>query len=320
MPRALPDPPIGTRFTQLVVTGPVIPGNRTTGGRTVPCSCDCGRETIVPVASLYRGNTKRCRWHRQLPVPEVGERFGRLRVVSQDVIRTSQGRAVPCICDCGTAPVVLIKSLRNEGTRSCGCLQPDRAREVQAAVAPGLAEWRREFQRTQLAQSPDRLAWAQSAENRERLLAANTTHDLTHHPYFSNYHAMMGRCYLPKNRGYHNYGGRGIQVCDEWRGHPEVYIAYIEQVLGPRPEGRICSNGRHEYSIDRIDNDGDYEPGNVRWADFAEQSRNRVRRAEVRGEVLVAETVRRIEDQLLTLVQIEQIHHAVLDTPLKSVG
>jgi hypothetical protein len=77
---------------------------------------------------------------------------------------------------------------------------------------------------------------------------------------------IKNRCYNPKAHNYKYYGGRGIGVAPEWRHDPEAFCSYIEQTLGPRPPGK---------SIDRIDNDGDYRPGNVRWATHSEQMANR---------------------------------------------
>jgi hypothetical protein len=74
---------------------------------------------------------------------------------------------------------------------------------------------------------------------------------------------MIDRCYNPNNVSWAYYGGRGIRVCDEWR---HSVAAFIRDV-GPRPS--------MEHSIDRIDNDGNYEPGNVRWATRKQQGRNR---------------------------------------------
>jgi hypothetical protein len=73
---------------------------------------------------------------------------------------------------------------------------------------------------------------------------------------------MMRRCFDPKNHAYENYGGRGITVCERWKNDVSAFIAD----MGPRPSPK--------HSIDRKDNDGNYEPGNCRWATAREQRRN----------------------------------------------
>lgn len=72
---------------------------------------------------------------------------------------------------------------------------------------------------------------------------------------------MKRRCDNPKNISYANYGGRGITVCPEWRDNFEAFL----RDMGPRPAG---------HSLDRIDNDKPYEPGNVRWATRGTQANN----------------------------------------------
>ena len=74
---------------------------------------------------------------------------------------------------------------------------------------------------------------------------------------------MKDRCGNPKNKHYADYGGRGITVCKRWR---EDYAAFLSHI-GRKPSP--------DHSIDRIDNDGNYEPDNVRWATPMEQSGNK---------------------------------------------
>jgi hypothetical protein len=99
---------------------------------------------------------------------------------------------------------------------------------------------------------------------------SSVTHGLRSHPLYGTWHNMMQRCHYVAGRGYGSYGGRGITVCAEWHDVRE-FVTWIELNIGPRPAG---------LSLDRIDNDGSYEPGNVRWADaFTQRANQRPRLA-----------------------------------------
>jgi len=77
---------------------------------------------------------------------------------------------------------------------------------------------------------------------------------------------MRQRCGNPANGAWANYGGRGIRVCERWRASFEAFIGD----MGMKPVG-----GGVRLSLDRVDNDGNYEPGNCRWATCGEQMSNR---------------------------------------------
>lgn len=95
-------------------------------------------------------------------------------------------------------------------------------------------------------------------------------------PEIQAWRGMLNRCYRTKTRNYHRYGGRGIAVCERWRNSFEAFVAD----MGRRPSPL--------HSLDRINNDGNYEPGNVRWATMQQQQRNRStgRIVEIDGERL----------------------------------
>lgn len=88
------------------------------------------------------------------------------------------------------------------------------------------------------------------------------THGLSDLPEHAVWEGVLARCNNHNSASYHNYGGRGIEVCDRWYSFQSFY-----EDMGPRPSP--------QHSIDRINNDGNYEPGNCRWSTWSEQGRNR---------------------------------------------
>lgn len=91
--------------------------------------------------------------------------------------------------------------------------------------------------------------------------ASSFKHGWAGTPTYNTWSSMHSRCKDPRNASYGRYGGRGITVCDHWSNF-ENFLAD----MGKRPEG---------LTLDRIDGDGNYEPGNCRWATLKEQAANR---------------------------------------------
>lgn len=129
-----------------------------------------------------------------------------------------------CVCDCGKKSIVTTSNLVNNHTKSCGCFGRKNA-----------------ILRTKI---------------------VNTTHGKTKTKEYRAWVAMRVRCYKNNSHQYHNYGERGIKVCDKWNSSFEQFF----NDMGLAPKGT---------SIDRIDVNGDYEPGNCRWATIKEQNRNK---------------------------------------------
>lgn len=89
---------------------------------------------------------------------------------------------------------------------------------------------------------------------------------------YQPWRAMISRCTYQQNLRYKDYGGRGVTVCPRWL---TSFASFLED-MGPRPVGKTSTGKRNEFSLDRFpDVNGNYEPGNCRWATWDQQNKNK---------------------------------------------
>jgi hypothetical protein len=156
-------------------------------------------------------------------IDRTGQIFGRLTALKRTGTASNHQALWLFRCECGGEITRRMCDVVSGRTRSCGCLLRESSRSRFTTHGHSVGKSRtRTFG-----------AWLE----------------------------MKRRCYNSNTKQWHNYGGRGISVCDEWRGSFETFL----RDMGECPEG---------LSLDRIDVNGDYRPGNCRWITTKEQCRN----------------------------------------------
>ena len=107
---------------------------------------------------------------------------------------------------------------------------------------------------------------------RDQTILRCTTHNQRHTHLYEIWKGIKQRCYNPKHRAYHNWGGRGIKVCDEWKDNFQAFYDW-SYASGYTFENHKQDEKR-KLTLDRIDNDGNYEPSNCRWVTRKVQASN----------------------------------------------
>lgn len=229
----------------------------------------------------------------------LGQQFDRLTVTGRAGSDRHRRPIWRCVCQCGAEVSVLGQSLRSGSTRSCGCLYAETRSAIGVAMAASRGRchdlvgttwgWLRVTERVGT-DSRRHVTWrcicdcgteivlrTQALRTQGQRSCGCRTDALRsgrlpihgmarrgqRHPLYATWCSMIARCENTSQRRYSDYGGRGITVCERWRDSFPTFLAD----MGERPALGM--------SIDRIDNDGHYEPGNVRWATAVEQNRNK---------------------------------------------
>lgn len=98
------------------------------------------------------------------------------------------------------------------------------------------------------------------------------THKLSDSRIYKVYYAIKQRCFQPTAKNYNAYGGRGITMCKEWA---DSFMSFYNWSVSNGYKEELLENGRNKWTLDRIDNNGNYEPNNCRWVVLKENERNK---------------------------------------------
>lgn len=278
---------IGMKFGRWLAMG--LAGRNRWGQALIKCLCDCGNTMVVRADSLKSGATTSCGCWRKEATAErhekmLGQRYNRAVVMELAGLNQHGDALVKCLCDCGNTFVTQVNNLKSGNTTSCGCWNREVVAEVTAerhaasrdkmlgerygkGVATELAGFNQHGQalvkclcdcgNTFVARAKDLKSGNTTScgcWQKEAAAKATTTHGMSSTAEYDARENMLHRCYYPKAKGYENYGGRGIKVCDRWQ---NSFEAFYEDV-GPKP-----GKGYHLHRKSRND---DYGPDTTAWA------------------------------------------------------
>jgi len=208
-----------------------------------------------------------------------GEVFGLLTVLSRHGTNSSKHTTWRCLCECGNTTICTANNLRAGHSKSCGCLikgKPAKNRlnitgEIygELTVIESISKHGKTKLRCQCSCGTTTLVSIGHLRNGHTTSCGckrGEKHGMSNTSLYTCYRTQMERCHNPNNRNHKNYGGRGITMHKPWRDSFIEYEKYVTRELGEKPK---------DYTMDRIDNNGNYEPGNIQWATMKQQCNNK---------------------------------------------
>jgi hypothetical protein len=270
------------------------PGEKTCEICGKPLRCD-NKTGICSDRGNSECNRIRKRMSRGAADPRVGRRYIIIKPGDTFGLLTAledydpKRKLVLCRCECGTEKRVRGVHLASGKSRSCGCARYETRADRKALYLTAGMVFNRLTVIEDVANCDDDARFLCECGNETTTKALsvkhgntkscgclwrelNVTHGFSGHPLHELWNSIIQRCTNPNHAGHGSYSRLAIPICDRWR-DPWLFAEDIYREIGPRPE-TVDKSGRALYSIDRIDNERGYEPGNVRWADRKTQRAN----------------------------------------------
>jgi len=252
------------------------------------CKCECGNEVEVLGGNLKSGHTKSCGCLiKKLHLSRkdiVGNKYGMLTVISYS--RTNKKTAMwICACDCGNQTEVSGGHLKSGDTKSCGCLKSTKSyredftnKKFGFLTAISFSVFRKghTYWNCVCDCGNHKIVDAGNLKSGHTTSCGcykktkGTTHNMSRTRFYRIWRHIIRRCFDVKAKCYYRYGGRGITVCDRWL---ESFENFRDDML--EEYNRVVKDTPN-CQIDRIDNDGNYEPSNCRWVSVKVNVNNRV--------------------------------------------
>lgn len=275
----------GDKHHKLTLTGKSYFDN---GKLYVECICECGTILFKHFGKLKSGHSKlcgnsKCRISENI---DEGQTYG-LLTLTGNCERIGNNTLVEVICKCGTKTMKRINRLKDGSTKSCGSsscrerlfdgIYMGYKGEVYFSFTlTGGSKIEKGIRKAETKCICGRIKYVDLCDLKkgeikscgckkiEYLKEASKTHGFSDHPIYHSYCRMISRCFEVKDERFKDYGFRGIKVCDEWKND---FLSFYNWAIN--------AGWGKGLEIDRINNDGNYEPLNCRWATSAVQNRNK---------------------------------------------